>query len=66
MRKLVQEQVHRAGLLCALAHGLLLDRAADDALLQARRGRARALQARAAAAAEPAALTLARSASTWA
>jgi len=37
VRKLVQEQVHRAGLLCALAHGLLLDRAADDALLQARR-----------------------------
>ncbi|KAK9845720.1 hypothetical protein WJX81_000463 [Elliptochloris bilobata] len=35
MRKLVAEQVHRANLLGLLAHGLLLDRAADDTMLQA-------------------------------
>ena len=36
VRKLVQEAVHRANLLGLLAHGLLLDRAADDPMVQVR------------------------------
>lgn len=36
VRKLVQEAVHRAHLLGLLAHGLLLDRAADDPMVQVR------------------------------
>ena len=34
IRKLVAAAVHRTNLLCLLAHGLLLDRAADDAMVQ--------------------------------